>query len=70
MSTAKQPKVKISDAAKDLEITGQALSDFLKEKMDVAKKPAASITAEEMNRVLEIFSQDNQVESFLSLIHI
>ena len=64
MSTAKQPKVKISDAAKDLEITGQALSDFLKEKMDVAKKPAASITAEEMNRVLEIFSQDNQVESF------
>lgn len=64
MSTSKEPKVKITDAAKDLKITGQALSDFLKEKLDIAKKPAASITAEEMNKVLEIFSQENQVASF------
>lgn len=64
MSTSKEPKVKITEAAKDLKITGQALSDFLKEKLDIAKKPAASITAEEMNRVLEIFSQENQVASF------
>lgn len=64
MSTSKEPKVKITEAAKDLNITGQALSDFLKEKLDIAKKPAASITAEEMNRVLEIFSQENQVASF------
>lgn len=64
MSTSKEPKVKITDAAKDLKITGQALSDFLKEKLDIAKKPAASITAEEMNKVLEIFSQENQVTSF------
>lgn len=64
MSTSKEPKVKITEAAKDLKITGQALSDFLKEKLDIAKKPAASITAEEMNKVLEIFSQENQVTSF------
>lgn len=64
MSTSKEPKVKITDAAKDLKITGQALSDFLKEKLDITKKPAASITAEEMNKVLEIFSQENQVASF------
>lgn len=64
MSTSKEPKVKITDAAKDLKITGQALADFLKEKLDITKKPAASITAEEMNKVLEIFSQENQVNSF------
>lgn len=64
MSTSKEPKVKITDAAKDLKITGQALSDFLKEKLDITKKPAASITADEMNQVLEIFSQENQVASF------
>ncbi|MDE5859349.1 MAG: translation initiation factor IF-2, partial [Oscillospiraceae bacterium] len=45
-------------------MTGQALSDFLKEKLDVTKKPAASITEEEMNQVLEIVTQDNQVDSF------
>ena len=64
MSTSKEPKVKITDAAKDLKITGQALADFLKEKLDITKKPAASITAEDMNQVLEIFSQENQVASF------
>ena len=64
MSTSKEPKVKITDAAKDLKITGQALADFLKDKLDITKKPAASITAEEMNKVLELFSQENQVDSF------
>ena len=64
MSTAKQTKLKINDVAKDLGVTGQELADFLKEKLDVAKKPAASLTAEEMNIVLEHFSQNNQVDSF------
>lgn len=64
MSTIKQTKLKINNVAKDLGITGQALSDFLKEKLDVAKKPAASLTPEEMNVVLEHFSQNNQVDSF------
>ncbi|MDE6764562.1 MAG: translation initiation factor IF-2 [Oscillospiraceae bacterium] len=64
MSTTKQTKLKINDVAKDLGVTGQELADFLKEKLDVAKKPAASLTDEEMNYVLEHFSQNNQVESF------
>lgn len=64
MSTTKQTKLKINDVAKDLGITGQALADFLKEKLDVTKKPAASMTPEEMNFVLEHFSQNNQVDSF------
>lgn len=64
MSTTKQTKLKINDVAKDLGVTGQELADFLKEKLDVVKKPAASLTDEEMNYVLEHFSQNNQVESF------
>ncbi|MBQ2824119.1 MAG: translation initiation factor IF-2, partial [Oscillospiraceae bacterium] len=61
MSNAKQ---KISDVAKDLNISSQDLVNFLKEKFDTVKKPSASISAEEMNLVLEHFSQDNQVENF------
>lgn len=64
MSTTKQTKLKINDVAKDLGITGQVLADLLKEKLDVTKKPAASMTPEEMNFVLEHFSQNNQVDSF------
>ncbi|MBP1561366.1 MAG: translation initiation factor IF-2 [Oscillospiraceae bacterium] len=64
MSTPKQTKLKINDVAKELNITGQELADFLKAKLDVVKKPTASLTEDEMNYVLESFSQDNQVASF------
>ena len=64
MSTAKQTKLKINEMAKDLGVTGQALADFLKEKLDVTKKPTASLENDEVNYILESFSQNNQVESF------
>ncbi len=64
MSTAKTPKLKITEMAKDLGISGQQLSDFLKEKLDIAKKPAASLETDEVNYILEHFSQNNQVKSF------
>ena len=64
MSTVKQTKIKINEMAKDLGITGQELADFLKEKLDVAKKPAAALADEEVNYILESFSQNNQVASF------
>ncbi len=64
MSTPKQTKLKINDVAKDLNVTGQELADFLKEKLDVTKKPTAALTEDEMNYVLESFSQNNQVKSF------
>ncbi len=64
MSTAKTPKIKITEMAKDLGITGQQLSDFLKEKLDISKKPAASLETDEVNYILEHFSQNNQVKSF------
>ena len=64
MSTPKQTKLKINDVAKDLGVTGQELADFLKEKLDVVKKPTASLSEDEMNYVLESFSQKKQVASF------
>ena len=64
MSTPKSTKLKINDVAKELNTTGQELADFVNEKLGAAKKPTASLTEDEMNYVLEAFSQNNQVENF------
>ncbi len=64
MSTTKSTKLKINDIAKELNTTGQELADFVNEKLGAAKKPTASLTEDEMNYVLEAFSQKNQVENF------
>ncbi|MGN0642067.1 MAG: translation initiation factor IF-2 [Huintestinicola sp.] len=65
MSTKQtQTKMKLSEVAKDLKIGNQELIDVLAAKFGSAKKPSASLTAEEMNYTLEYFSQHNQVESF------
>ena len=64
MSTTKSTKLKINDVAKELNTTGQELADFVNEKLGAAKKPTASLTEDEMNYVLEAFSQNNQVENF------
>lgn len=65
MSTNKgQVKIKISEAAKDLKLTSSALAELISEKLGTAKKPSQSLTAEEMNYVLEYYSQENQVEGF------
>lgn len=59
-----QPKQKLSDVAKDLKISNQELIDFLKDKLNTVKKPTAGILPEEMNIILETYSQNNQVNSF------
>ena len=65
MSTKQtQVKVKLSEAAKDLKITNQELVDFVSDKLGTAKKPSASLNEEEMNYILEFYSQNNQVDSF------
>lgn len=65
MSTNKgQVKIKISEAAKDLKLTGAALAELISEKLGTAKKPSQSLTADEMNYVLEYYSQENQVDGF------
>ncbi|MGN0598590.1 MAG: translation initiation factor IF-2 [Oscillospiraceae bacterium] len=65
MSSAKsQSKQKLSDVAKDLGISNQELIDFIENKFGEVKKAAASLTADQLNIVLENYTQNNQVESF------
>ncbi len=65
MSNAKsQSKQKLSDVAKDLGISNQELIDFVENKFGEVKKAAASLTADQLNIILENYTQNNQVESF------
>ena len=65
MSTKQnQTKSKLSEVAKDLKISNQELIDFISDKFGTVKKPSASVTQDELNYILESFSQNNQVDSF------
>ncbi len=65
MSTKQtQTKIKLSEVAKDLKLTNQQLIDFILEKLGTVKKTAASLNEDELNYILEHFSQNNQVDSF------
>ncbi|MBR3679044.1 MAG: translation initiation factor IF-2 [Oscillospiraceae bacterium] len=57
-------KVKLSDFARDLNLSAQDLADQLKELDGKSRKPSASITDAEMNYLLEKCSQSQQVENF------
>ncbi len=57
-------KIKLTDAAKDLQLSVQELSDFFEKHGDGKKKSGSSITEQEMNLALEYYSQKNNVDSF------
>jgi translation initiation factor IF-2 len=57
-------KIKINDLARDLNLSGQEIVNLLDGFSDVKKKPASNISEEEVNIVLDYFSQNNQVDSF------
>lgn len=57
-------KVKLAEAAKDLKIENQELIDFLEKYDGTKRKNTSALTDEEMNIILENYSQKNQVESF------
>ncbi len=57
-------KIKISDAAKDLNISAQEIVDFFTAKGDTKKKTSSSLTEEEMNCLLENHTRANEVSSF------
>ena len=57
-------KIKISDLAKDLNVSGNDISDLIGGISDAKKKPSSSLTEEEINIVLEHYTQQNQVDSF------
>ena len=58
-------KIKISDAAKDLNTSAQEIIDLFAEKGDTKKKTGSSLTEEEMNVVLEHYTKERySVNSF------
>ncbi|MBQ8781439.1 MAG: translation initiation factor IF-2 [Oscillospiraceae bacterium] len=63
-NTKQQSKPKLSEIAKNLNVPNQELIDFLSEKMGVSKKPVSGLLPEEVNLIVEHYSQNNQVESF------
>jgi translation initiation factor IF-2 len=57
-------KIKLSDAAKDLNIPAQEIIDFFAAKGDNKKKAATGLTQEEINLVLEHYTKLHEVKSF------
>ena len=57
-------KQKLNEVAKDLNINSQDLIDLITANFNETKKPTATLTSEEMDFVLENYSQKNQVENF------
>ena len=57
-------KYKLSELAKDLNVTSKELVELLKEYFENPLKTTTTLTDSEVNFVLELCSQKNQVESF------
>ncbi len=57
-------KIKLTDAAKDLQMPVQELAEFFEKHGDGKKKSGSSITEQEMNLALEYFSQKHRVKDF------
>lgn len=57
-------KVKISELSKDLNVENQELIDILYEYDETKRKPATTLTKDELDYILEKYSQENQVSSF------
>ncbi|MCM1523851.1 MAG: translation initiation factor IF-2 [Ruminococcus sp.] len=65
MSTKQnQTKSKLSEVAKDLKVTSQEIADLISDKLGTVKKTSMSLTSDEINYILEYYSQNNQVDSF------
>lgn len=57
-------KVKLSEFAADLNLSAQEVADQLKKMDDKVRKTTASLTDVEMNYLLEVYTQQNQVQNF------
>lgn len=57
-------KIKLAEAARDLKIENQELIDFLEKYDGNKRKNTTVLTGEELNYVLEHYTQNNQVENF------
>lgn len=57
-------KIKLSDIAKDLNISSQKIIDFFADKGDNKKKSASVLTETELNIFLEHYTKSNELKSF------
>ena len=57
-------KIKLSDLAKDLNVPSQELIEALTALDETQKKTGSGLTEQEVNYLLERYTQGNQVESF------
>ena len=57
-------KIKLSDAAKDLNIPSQELINYFADNGDTKKKAGSALSEDEMNLVLEHYSKLHEVSSF------
>lgn len=57
-------KYRLSEVAKDLNISNKEAADVLKERLGAVKKPATVLTEEELNVIFEHFTQKNSVPGF------
>ena len=57
-------KYKVSELAKDLGVSSNEIIECLGKAFDAGKKNSSSLLDEEINYVLEVYTQKNQVDSF------
>lgn len=57
-------KIKLIEAAKDINVPVQEIIDFFTKRGDTKKKAGSTLTEEDMNFVLEHYTKSNSVESF------
>lgn len=56
-------KIKLSDAANDLNVSSKELVDFFASKGDTKKKPTSTLSEDEMNVILEYHTKSHEVAS-------
>ena len=57
-------KIKLNEVASDLNVSPQDLISFFAERGDTKKKSVSSLTADEINLLLEHYTVANQVSDF------
>ncbi len=57
-------KYKLSEVAKDLNLSNKEVAEMLKARLGVVRKPATALTEEELNMIFEYFTQANSVSDF------
>lgn len=57
-------KIKLTEAARDLKVESQELIDLMEKYDGTKRKNTTALSGEEMNYILEHYSQNNQVENF------